>query len=505
MEELYDRMAMSIAGILSPSDKNLAIAALQCVSCALRVLKVDELAECLPEDSSGMLDLERSIVDLCGGFIVINNSGNVAMVHQTAREYLLQGSAKESPQLVDRGEANLLLFQSCMRCLMTTGLRGKIQRGDAPKLLDYAAIMWSAHLSPIPQGHAALLDTLTTFLTGQGILTWIHVLAMRQKLRVLVQASRNLFRLSKKQVVRVDSVSLRAGESPSLLQQELLDSWAVDLIKIVGKFGQILRHNPEAIYKSVAPFCPQSSAIYQHFGKTESRTLHVSGLSKEGWDDSLARLSFNFYASSIVVAGSTVAMLSTAGNVLVYDSAVFEQLSSSPIRHEERICRMELNDSATLLATYGYQNVKIWELPSGDCRWVVPSIRSKPRPLAMRFTQNCKTLLVGTDDKKVRSIDLTQATPTWDLAAELEELELEGHFLNSANCMALNRDGSLVAVAYRGFPLSAWELHGPIHIAHCWRKRDQVARGEVIEAVWHPHSPEVIGLYIEGVVFRWRP
>lgn len=32
-----------------------------------------------------------------------------------------------------------------------------------------------------------------------------------------------------------------------------------------------------------------------------------------------------------------------------------------------------------------------------------------------------------------------------------------------------------------------------------------LARGEVIEAVWHPHQPEIVGLYIEGVIFRWRP
>ena len=44
-----------------------------------------------------------------------------------------------------------------------------------------------------------------------------------------------------------------------------------------------------------------------------------------------------------------------------------------------------------------------------------------------------------------------------------------------------------------------------MHIGHCWRQREEIARGEVIEAVWHPHYPEVLGLYIEGVVFKWRP
>lgn len=71
--------------------------------------------------------------------------------------------------------------------------------------------------------------------------------------------------------------------------------------------------------------------------------------------------------------------------------------------------------------------------------------------------------------------------------------------------MALSHDEKTLAVSYRGHPLSAWEIDGLVHIGHCWRTREEVARGEVIEAVWHPHNLEILGLYIEGVVFKWRP
>lgn len=29
--------------------------------------------------------------------------------------------------------------------------------------------------------------------------------------------------------------------------------------------------------------------------------------------------------------------------------------------------------------------------------------------------------------------------------------------------------------------------------------------GEVIDACWSPHELELVGLYLEGVVFKWRP
>ncbi|KAL1881197.1 hypothetical protein Daus18300_001048 [Diaporthe australafricana] len=286
---------------------------------------------------------------------------------------------------------------------------------------------------------------------------------------------------------------------------EILESWAIDLVKIVGKFGSILRRDAGAIYKMVAPFCPRNSAIYQQFGKSGSTMIQVSGQSTDTWDDTTARLSFDAYASAISSAGNQVAILSTKGSVFLYDSTDFHELACSPIQHHERVYRMELSSSAKLLATYGYRTVKIWELPSGRCRYTIPNIESKPRPLAMRFSRNNMTLLVGMDDKKVRSLDLSRPEPSWELTAELEEIEIDGHFLNAANCMALNKDGSLIAIAYRGHPLSAWEAEGPSHIGHCWRKRDELARGEVIEAIWHPLNAQVIGLYIEGVVFKWSP
>lgn len=502
MEELYDRMASSIARSPSPTDRTLASTILQYVTCSLRVLTVAELSQALDEDAYKMLDFQRSIVDLCGGFVVIDNGGNVAMIHQTAREYLL--SDKSRPFHVDRSAAHKQIFLSCMRCLMTVGLRAKVNRNQKPEFLDYAAKMWSSHLTSTPVDCRQVDEILNKFLTRHWVLTWIQVLATGNQLRVLIQASKHLSKYSAKQ----KSYGLVRNETGRhVMEQELVESWAGDFVKIVGKFGTNLRRNPESIYNLIPPFCPQNSSIYQLFGKPEAKSLKISGLSTENWDDSLARISLGFgtYASSISAAGAQIAILASSGSVFIFDSSVFQETTAGPIKHGERVYRMELNSTGTLLATYGCLTTKIWEISTGKCKVSVDNIESRPRPLAMLLTNNSTMLLVGTEDRRVRSLDLTQSFPTWQLVAELEEPELEGHFLNSSNYMALNKDGSLIAVAYRGHPLSAWEIDGPMHIGHCWRKRDEVARGEVIEAIWHPLFPEVLGLYIEGMVFKWRP
>lgn len=480
MEALYNRMASSITQNQSPTDRALASTILQSVTCSHRVLTVAELSEALHDDTSKMLDFQRSIVDLCGGFVVIDNGGNVAMIHQTAREYLLGGNGR--PFRVDRNAAHKQVFLSCMRCLMATGLRAKVRGDQKPEFLDYAASSWSSHLTSTPLDCSQVAKVLNGFLTGYWVLTWIQVLATNKQLRVLIQASKHLSRYSAKQK-KYDAAQNEKGHH--IVKQELIKSWAEDFVKLVGKFGTILRRNPESIYKLIPPFCPPNSAIYQQFGKTQDKSLLVSGLSTENWDDSLARISLGSgtYASSISAAGAQIAILVSSGSVVLYDSSVFEEAITSPIKHGERVYRMELNSTGTLLATYGYLTTKIWDISTGDCNISVANIESRPRPLAMLLTNNSTMLLVGTDDRRIRSLNLNQRSPTWQLVAELEEPELEGHFLNSSSYMALNKDGRLIAVAYRGHPLSVWEIDGPVHIGHCWRKREEVARGEVIEAV----------------------
>ncbi|KAF2105865.1 hypothetical protein BDV96DRAFT_607880 [Lophiotrema nucula] len=502
MDALYHRMALTVSEHASRTDKALASAILELVTCSLRVLTVTELSKALGDVASRVLDLPRSIVDLCGGFVVIDNGGNVAMVHQTAREYLL--GQRDQPFRVDRSTGHKQVFFSCMRSLMTNGLRVSVSRQHSTEFLDYASQLWSTHLMSISPDDDEVFEVLNSFLSRHWLLTWVHILALNNQSRVLTQTSRHLSKFSAREKARSVSQDV---DSSFISKRELLDSISTDLVKINGKFGAVLRRNPEAIYKLIAPFCPQSSSLYQLFGKAESKTLSLSGSSAETWDDCLGRMSLDFgsYASFITAAGSRISILDASGRISIFYSSNLQESSISPIKHGERIYRMEMNSSGSLIATYGYRTTKIWDVKTGRCQVSVDNVDSRPRPLAMLFMNDNTALYVGMDDKRVRSIDLSEDTPHWQVEAELEEPELEGHFLNSASHMALHQDGRLIAVAYRGHPLSAWELDGPMHIGHCWRTHDEAVRGQVVDALWHPLHPVVYGLYIEGVLFRWRP
>ncbi|KAI8958212.1 hypothetical protein F5Y11DRAFT_336860 [Daldinia sp. FL1419] len=500
MEAVYRRMALSVSQNPSPSNRALALSILQCVTGAVRGLTIAELSQALDEDISEILDLERSIVDLCGGFLVIDNSDNVTLIHQTAREYLLDSN---HPFNVDPEDAHERMFKGCMKCLMTVGLRGKINQNQKPEFVDYASRYWSSHLISISPDRKQVSEILKKFLTSHWVLTWIYVLASYNQQRTLVETSRDL---SKYCALLEQHNTAQQDQGPLIIEQGLLESWSTDFVKLVGKFGAHLRRNPESIYKLIPPLCPQNSSMYQIFGKREAKNISVLGTSTQDWDDLLARIPFGFenYASSVTAAGPLFSICSRR-RVFMYDSSTIEETSTSPVEHGENIYRMELNNTATLLATYGYKTTKIWETLTGNCRLTVDNIASRPRPLSMLFTKGNNTLLVGSEDKQIRSLALNQQHPAWELVADLEEPPLEGHFLNGSSYMAMNGDGTLIAVAYRGHPLSAWEIDGPVHLGHCWRTHNENDRGDVVNAVWHPHSLELFGAYIEGVLFKWSP
>ena len=502
MEALYDRMAHSVAVLPQQEDKKLATSILAWVACALRCLTIEELSLALEDQGSIPLDLQRSIGDLCGGFVVVDNGGNIAMIHQTAREYLI--SEGERPFKIDRLAAHEQLLIRCMHCLTDLGLRSKMNRKQAPAFLEYAATSWFHHLSCSSVVSEEVVATIRRFFRASSVLTWIQALAQANHLRTLVLASTQLsFFANQRKKINVES-----NES----QDTFLEAWATDLVKIVGKFGTNLVRSPESIYKLIPPFCPDESVMYQQFGRKQSMALKVSGFSLSTWDDSLARLSFGagIHATAIKAAGNRIAVLSPSGIVIVYYASTCEE--SRRIKHGERVQRMQLNLSGTLLVTYGYKTSKVWEVGTGRCVASVHNSPDRPRPHTIVFTADDEQVLAGTDDRRIRSLALGDCATAWQVVAEIDEQALEGTVINSPTCMALSPDGNTVAFGYRGHPLSVWEVAGPELVGHCLRVFDDSthsnaahAWGEVVQLTWHPYTGEVIGLYLEGVVFRWHP
>ena len=150
------------------------------------------------------------------------------------------------------------------------------------------------------------------FFKGPFVLAWIHSLALFSQLEVLVKAARILtlfVALHRRLNVEKNPLLHR------LQDLELLDLWAINLVKITGKFGRQLLHDPSAIYRIVPPFCPRESMIYRQFNQSESSELSIPSASNRIWNDCLARITLHNGAKDwkIACAGRYFAVLSSKG------------------------------------------------------------------------------------------------------------------------------------------------------------------------------------------------
>lgn len=508
MEALYDRMALSVEAA-SEANRKLGRTILGWTTCAQRLLSVEELSDALGND--GMLEIHRTIADVCGGFITVDHEGKAAMIHETAREYLTRRTEQYRPLTINIKSTNDMLFKRCIARLTDPTLRGQINRGRPPALVHYAATAWPHHLAlSSVLTNSDILDTAANFLKGPHVLTWIYVAARSKELRALVVTSRHLADIASK-------LQRRSNESVISRQAAaLFEGWATDLVKILGKFGSNLRRYPDSIYKLIPPFCPRDSVIYQQFGRKESRSLQVSGFTTATWDDCLARFSMSqgAVASAMIGAGSRIAVLSVSGKtsqIILYNSTTFEE--QRRITHPERVLAIQANKLGGTIVSYGFTTTRVWDAATGDCLKTINNPAKRPRPHSIFFAEKHNTLVVCGEDRCIRSCSLDDdSAKQWKLLSQIDEESLGDTIVNFPTCSALSPDGAMVAFGYRNHPLTVWELEPPMLLGQCHVRLDETDMtvedhtwGEVFRLAWHPLSGEIFGLTLVGLLFRWDP
>lgn len=507
MEALYDRMAISVRTRLSSADRELSQSILGWTACAHRSLSIGELGDALRNDS--LLEINRTVSDLCGGFVTLDKD-KFTMIHETAREYLMRGGGGDRPPTIDQNFTSDKLFSRCIECLTDPKLRSQIIRNQPPALLDYATTAWFIHFSIGPTTHPRNLEIVEKFLRGPNVLTWVYIAARKKELKALVNASRYLTDV----ILRLRKLNQRE----SLAYERaitVIEGWAIDLVKIVGKFGNTLVQNPDSIYGLVSPFCPRNSALYLQFGRKESKALQVSGLTNSAWDDCLARLSLgqSVMASAVLTAGNRIIILSSirkSSQIIIYNSATFEE--QSRIVHPERVFAIQVNKIGNLLVSYGYLNTRVWDIATGDSIKTVKNPEKRPRPHHLLFVEMENTILIISEDRCIRSFSLDDDSVEYETRAEIDERSLQNKIVSFPTCSALSPDGSMVAFGYRQYPVTVWELEPPWLVGQCTRASnvtDMTIRestfGEVFKLTWHPFSGEVFGVTQTGLLFKWDP
>lgn len=286
-------------------------------------------------------------------------------------------------------------------------------------------------------------------------------------------------------------------------EKELIEAWAIDLGKIVGRFGSQIMHMPESIYKTIPPFCPPDSPMFKQFGKKQKSNLSVGHFSDATWGDSLAQLSLrrDEMATALVTEGKWIAISADAENmvstVVIYHASTFQQARRLEI--DERVRKMQINSLGCLIVTCGIRMTKVWNIATGACVTTAASPRSRPRPMTITFSKNDAAVLIGTGDRRVWTVSLSSSESKIVEVARFMQKSSGGRSVNSPTCMAIAPDEQQVCLGYRSSPIAVWATDLAEEVA----RQDELE--DVAEISWHPFSGEILGRQASGFIFKWNP
>ena len=514
MENLYHSIEADMLKSIRQADLPLAKSILRWATCSRFPLTLSQLEEALLPEFSELLDSRHTVTSLCGQFVVIDSQDRVTMLHQTARDYLLRSSGSNLG--LGASDSQIYLLGRCLSALMQSngpsviGAQHDSAGSDTDiKFRTYALSSWSHHLKASPAASDAVFDGIVQFFSNQSVLDWINALASSKQIKSMVHTSKAVTHFVQKRR-RIDAAKMPLLHR--LKDLDWLETWATDLIRIVGKFGSILMEEPASIYRLIPPFCPQDSAIYRVAGiDSSSLGLSVTGLSNMSWDDRLAKLLVGQDAQALKIRCATklFAVATSKLTIILWDAQSLEVART--LKHNEHITAMSFSEKEDLFASYGFLTTVLWNTATGQRLFTIDNPVGA-RALVMRFYQVDAALIIGCNDRRIRRLSLTKLEEGWqtlNFHDSRDELVVHGSYQNSPCCMEFSIDTSMVAIGYRGAPLSVWQLEPARMVSQClkngYNQKTSKAWMNVDRVQWHPTTGEVLGIYGDGSVFKWHP
>lgn len=460
MEPLYQRTLEMMAQ--APRGKKVTISILTWATCARRPLSTNELDGALKLEVKGiMTSSEKAILALCGQLVAVDKFGKVQMVHETAREFLLN-EALDSELAINKTAAHTQIARTCLTYLtgeeMNPPQSGRLSSTLANlrkrmAFSQYVCEAFSYHLSkadPLPNDLFLLLDQFFQ----SNVLSWIEIVARSQTLIPLIRTAKNLRHY----------LNARAAErSPLGKQMHDMRAWTTDLIRIVAKFGDALIVSPTAIYSLVLPFCPTESAAY-NVAKSGKRPS-VVGLSSTQWDDRLACINFPKGQTSAVCHGDEFfAVGLTTGTVALYHATSFQEYKV--IDHGEAVKLLHFKSKSDLLASCGAKTINIWDIRSGQ---IIHCFVGPQRSVYLAFDKNL--LIVASERNYLASWDLDNdgvqlPDRLWNVSAGY----LDKPSRRPPRALSFSSGHKLLAVAYSGQPVTLWDLEADAYYGTCGKK-----------------------------------
>jgi hypothetical protein len=463
MDPLYTR-ALSNMARKPPRTKVLAKAILTWTMCATRPLTVFELQSALKFDIGDTIEaLQKAVGSLCGQLVYVDKHSRIQMVHQTARTFLLR-SDLDSEFAINSITGHLRLARVCLQYLNSEEMkmprarktsRVSISQTKRSALVNYASMSFAEHMRQTSSNNDELLGLLDILLRT-NVLSWIEYVAQTGNLQNLTTTAKI-----------ISDYLLRQAKytSPLSPKVRLASLWATDFIRLVANFGKKLLECPASIYWLVPPFCPVESAIATQFASTP-RGIKVVGLSETTWDDRLACIQYPTTQATAVASGeSYFAIGLQSGEVVLCHNATCQEWQR--LKHGDPLKLLVFDTSGTTLATASRRQIKVWSVNSRSVMW---SFDIEYDVLSMVFSEEDSVLIAATRGNGT----LSWVMATGQVRQETPWTEAFGdeRFRRPPLTAAFSPDLTMLAIVYRGRPISLWDIEDQVVLGFLGRNID---------------------------------
>ena len=450
MDELYTRILNSMSK--APYGKALAKAILTWTVCSARPLTTEELYYALQLDIKDSIDrIEKSITASCGQLVYIDSRSCVHMVHQTARDFLLQSSI-DSEFRIDKKAGHKRLLITCLQYLCGNEMKGprhrklSVQNTLRPRCAfsAYACSALHEHIRFVSSTDDDLFFELIKFLNSSNILSWIEHLAQVPDLTCIIQTGRSLRKYLQ-----------RRSRSVSPIGKDIatMDSWSTDLVRLVAKFGKTMSASPASIFHLIPPFCPPESAPRKQFAAS-TRGITVVGLSATSWDDCLSTIVRpSEQLTAVACCDTYFAVGSSNGRFAVYNEMTCQEIQE--LHHSEPVRMLQFGQSGSVVASSGMKIIRLWDVDSWQQLWQ----QDLPRDcLSLCFIDEDRLLLGALRNNQLMIWDCASGLLT-DCADWTENDDGQrNHAYRRPISAAICVETSLLAVVYRGQDILIWDI-----------------------------------------------
>lgn len=518
MEPLYQQMLDKITA-QSSKTQLMAKRILTWATCCWRPLSVAELQIALQPEFQGFINLENTIIQICGHFISMDNA-MVTIVHPTARSFLLH-ERDNNPPYISPLDGHEHISIVCLNYLSNDRWRialkdDRLNREPSPSLegdqlsgiektyplFGYATIYWAYHASKSSCVSEELRIVLEAFLKKYS-LSWIEAIAVLGDMGNLTRSAQYLKGYVKKRSrgsnIYINDKLLGFHETPNDAVS-MFGSWANDFIHLVGKFGRNLAQHPPSIYQLVPPFCPQQSMVGITYRITDGNSVSVAGLlPDEGWSDCLASVNVGQDETPYKVLATDayfITLITRNGTAVVWHAETCEE--ARRICHNEYVMVMVLNRAGTRLATAGTSTYRVWDISSGKELYRLPKT-AEERTMTVAFGPSDSELLVGLDNCSVTCYDLEMQLVKSRWVARDSLYELRGCPL----LMTISPDLKKIAMAWKGNPLMVWGLTQSLPPQKCRVTgfSDPLSAPELVR--WQGDGNSIVILCFGTEIFAW--